>query len=188
METITKEFHQDELGQFNFLAEFAAKNKPKTILEIGSGWGLSACSFLLNCDATIVTIDPRQDLPDFDRRVKIAGVEKRITRIVGRSGKNCDSPRHKSEKFNILEGMSEKFELVYIDGSHDYEHVFYDLTHALRLSSRHILMDDYFHKENYGGSYGVSKALSQIAKDKKFSYIVHPFAHGMVEISVCKTT
>jgi predicted O-methyltransferase YrrM len=184
MEAITKEFNQDELNQYNFLADFAAKHKPETILEIGTGWGLSACAFLLNCDATLVTIDPRKELVDFDRRVKAAGIEKRITRIVGRSGKNCDNPRHQSEKYNILESISDKFDLVYIDGSHDYDDVFYDLKCSLKLSNRHIIMDDYFHRENYGGSYGVSKALSQIAKSNKFSYIVHPFAHGMVEISI----
>lgn len=184
MEAITKEFNKDELAQFNFLGGFAAKHKPNSILEVGTGWGLAACAFLLNCKSKLVTIDPRKDLPDFDRRVKVAGVDERITRIVGRSGKNCDSQRHKSEKFNILEGMSEKFDLIYIDGSHEYDDVFYDLTHALRLSNKHILMDDYFHKENYNGSYGVAKALSQIAKAKGFHYVVHPFANGMVEISL----
>lgn len=182
MDNLIKEFNQPEKEQFAFLSDFANKHQPKTILEIGTGWGLSACAFLLHCDATLITIDPRQELSDFERRTQMLKVRHRITRIVGRSGKNCPDRRYQSEKFNILETFNEKFDLVYIDGSHEFPDVQYDLNHSLKLTDKFILLDDYFHKENYGGSYGVAKAVSQIAKFKNFSYIVHPVAHGMVEI------
>lgn len=184
MDILVKEFNQPEKEQFQFLSNFAKKYNPQTVLEIGSGWGLSACAFLLNSNAILTTIDPRDRLEEFERRTKMMGVRNRITRIFGRSGKNCEDKRHQSEKFNLLESLSQKFDVVYIDGSHEYEDVFYDLTHSLNLAKKFILADDYFHKENFGGSYGVAKAISQIAKNKGFSYLVHPVAHGIVEIVI----
>jgi predicted O-methyltransferase YrrM len=183
MDNLIKEFNQPEKEQFAFLSEFAKKHQPRTILEIGTGWGLSACAFLLNSNATLVTIDPREKLEDFERRTKMVGVRDRITKVTGRSGKNCQG-RHKSEKANLLETFKQKFDLIYIDGSHEYDDVYYDVIHCLELTDKYILADDYFHKDNFGGSYGVAKAISQIAKLKNFSYLVHPVAHGMVEISL----
>ena len=184
MDILVKEFNQSEKEQFEFLSNFVKKYQPKTILEIGSGWGLSACAFLLHSSAVLTTIDPRERLEEFERRTKIMGVRNRITRIIGRSGKNCEDKRHQSSKFNLLESFMQKFDIIYIDGSHEYDDVFYDLTYSLELANKFILADDYFHRENFGGSYGVNKAISQIAKSKGFSYLVHPVAHGLVEISI----
>lgn len=184
MDILVKEFNLPEKEQFQFLSDFAKRHQPQTILEIGTGWGLSACAFLLNSNAVLTTIDPRENLEDFERRTKMVGVYDRITKITGRSGKNCTDRRHKSEKAFLLETFKQKFDLVYVDGSHEYEDVYYDIIHALELTNEFVLADDYFHKDNFGGSYGVAKAISQIAKLKNFSYIVHPVAHGMVQISL----
>lgn len=185
MDQLIKEFNKAEREQFDFLSNFIKVHQPKKILEIGTGWGLSACAFLLNNpDATLLTIDPREELNDFERRTKMMGVRNRITRIHGRSGKNCDDKRYWTKKFNILEGLTEKFDAIYIDGSHSYDDVFYDLTHSLNLIQTNgtILLDDYFHKENFTTGYGVAKATSEITKSKNIIYKVHPVAHGMAEI------
>jgi len=184
MDNLIKEFNVPEKEQFVFLSNFVAKHQPKTILEIGTGWGLSACAFLIGNNAVLTSIDPRDELKEFERRTEMMGVSHRITRMVGRSGRNCPDKRYRSELDFILEKIPTKFDLIYIDGSHEYEDVHYDLLHSLNMTDGFILLDDYFHKENFGGSYGVAKAVSQIAKLKNFSYIVHPVAHGLVEISL----
>lgn len=187
MEQLIKEFNRPEREQFSFLSNFAKLHQPKKILEIGTGWGLSACAFLLNNpEATLLTIDPRETLPDFERRTKMVGIRNRITRLHGRSGKNCENKRYWTEKFNILEDLKEKFDFIYIDGSHSYEDVFYDLKHSLNLLEEGgiILLDDYFHEENFTTGYGVAKATSELAKANNIVYIVHPIAYGLAEIKL----
>lgn len=106
--------------------------KPVKTLEIGLAYGGSAATIMrtlseVHPDGAFhhTAIDPGQ--ADFD----YAGVE-----IVKRSGF--------LEKFTLLEGSSdlvlpelvrsgEKFDLVYVDGYHIFEHVFIDMHFSLQL-------------------------------------------------------
>lgn len=158
---------------FNRLRWIVAKYKPKTILEIGSGWGLSAVSFLYKNDIRLVSIDKIGDLVDFKRRVEGMGVADRIERIVG------DSTVVLPERKNEWRG---KFDLIYIDGNHQYEGVKKDLLNSLELEPKVIVLDDFFHKNNWNGRYGITRAVIEIVKEKKLKLKVFTEANGFALI------
>lgn len=117
--------------------------KPRNTLEIGLAYGGSALAILKalaeNCGDdpySHVAIDPWQK--DFD----YAGFE-----LVKRAGF--------SEKFRAIEGSSdqvlpellrcgERFDLIYVDGSHVFENVFIDMYFGVQLLNANgvILFDD----------------------------------------------
>lgn len=71
------------------------------MLEIGSGWGISG-STMLSClpEMHLTTIDPRDDLKEFEARTKI--YKDRITKINGRSGENPLNPKYHSKISKFL--------------------------------------------------------------------------------------
>lgn len=143
--------------------EIIEEAKPVTALEVGSGWGIFAFNLLHNSEARLTTID-RADIdarPDFNRRT--AGLEDRIERIV-------------ADSMNALPEMANKglkFDLVFIDGGHDFEHCLADLEQGWKLLSPGglLLIDDIFHKNNYKfdenleHDYGVGQALWSFATE-----------------------
>jgi predicted O-methyltransferase YrrM len=179
------ELNKEEKEQVEFITDICKEFKPKKVLEIGSGWGISG-STMLSClpEMHLTTIDPRDDLKEFEARTKI--YKDRITKINGRSGENPLNPKYHSKNFKILEKLTDKFDFIYIDGSHDYKDVLYDLTQSLKLINNGglIALDDYFHKDNFGGSYGVNKAVAEVCKLNNLVFKVYPNAHGMVRINL----
>jgi len=63
------------------------------------------------------------------------------------------------------------FDMVYIDGGHSYETVYFELEYLLNNTKKncYILCDDYIH----GEAIGVKKAIDQIIKDKKLEIKIH---------------
>jgi len=158
---------------FHRLRWIVSKYKPKIILEIGSGWGLSAVSFLYKNDAKLISIDKILNLVDFQRRVEGMGVADRIERVVGDS--TIVLPQRQKE-------WQGKFDLVYVDGNHQYEGVKQDLLNVLELKPKVILMDDFFHHDNWTGRYGITKAVIEIVKEKKLRLKVFTEANGFALI------
>jgi predicted O-methyltransferase YrrM len=175
-------------SQFHCLEKIAKEVQPKRILEIGSGWGLSAVAFLRQTKATMTTIDPQPSLPEFDRRVTGMGVKKRVTRFVGRSGSPPPNPKYKNQQSNLVLKFKgkQKFDLIYVDGCHRYEEVKEDLLNCWDLVKKGgvMLLDDFFHKHNWSGKYGVARAVSEVAKEKNTQFIVYPAAHGVVRFNL----
>ena len=143
------ELNKEEKEQIEFITDICKELNPKKVLEIGSGWGISS-SAMLSClpDMHLTTIDPRDDLKEFDARTN--AYKNRITKMNGRSGDNPLNPKYHSKNFKILEKLTDKFDFIYIDGSHDYKDVLYDLTQSLKLINTGgiLALDDYFHKDN----------------------------------------
>lgn len=135
--------------------------KPKKALEIGAAWGLSTLSILLaseECHLTSVDKDSTAKAPS---EVKINGLEKRFHFI------NRDSTSY-WKKF-----PDERFDFIYIDGSHIYEDVLNDAFEAWdRLKEGGTLMfDDIVHKANKTGEYGISMATWQLIVKKNIRQI-----------------
>lgn len=163
-----KGFCPNEVEYFDFISKFTKELKPKRILEIGSGWGISACAFLLNSDATLITIDS-QDLDTMKLFVdRIEGCElwDRVEFISSRSE-------------YALPEIREHFDLVYVDGGHTYDLVKRDLELAFDMGDV-ILMDDFLHRYNWTGDYGVNKAVCEFCKENGVSFEVFPDANGFV--------
>ena len=170
--------------QVRCLESIVAEVKPQLILEIGSGWGVSAVSFLRTTKARLITIDPITNLVDFERRITSMGFKDRVKRIIGRSG--SPPPRYEKEPHHIVNTLKETFDLIFIDGSHEYAFVKEDFFNCLKIIKPKgaIVLDDFYHEHNWTGKYGVAKAVCEVAKEKKLQFRVYPAAHGIVRVDL----
>ena len=109
--------------------------QPKSILEIGVGYGYSAITFLKASEnATYLGIDNDSDTFGGDKgAVKWA---KKITKSY-----NADFLLANSRSITALPG--DFYDLIHIDGQHDGDGTFHDLELALE-KGRWILVDGYF--------------------------------------------
>lgn len=181
-EELFKELNGHEQNYFNFFEKMVAELKPKTILEVGSGWGISAVAFLYKSDAHLTTIDKVKDLPLFDARIKMFGIEDRIKQI-------------RKPSFDALREIKEQFDIVYIDGGHRYEDVVSDLDKAWGLvkAGGVMFLDDVYHYLNWrvelkketkewDAEYGVTKALLEKIKAAEKKITIYPVANGITRI------
>lgn len=169
-----EEITPEEVEIVHAYADFFNKNNLKDIdvLEIGSGWGLFARSFLDSTTGFLTTIDKKGDLPTFEKYTE--GFQDRIERLVGSS----------ADILEEFESNGVEFDVVFVDGSHVYEDVLKDLDLALVLTKKggFILVDDCGHPENFknleDGSlhYGVTKALVEMEVDFEYKAVGHGLA------------
>lgn len=136
-------------------------------LEIGCIWGVSTLSILLAQDnGILLSVDP---IPQTNPTMH-ALVEVRYNELIDR----WSSFTGKSEVF--WEQNKDKFDLIYIDGSHDYKEAHLDLFAGwVCLKKGGILLaDDYLHPHNHDNDYGVSLAVLELMQAKQ----IKPFHMG----------
>ena len=174
---------QPEEAKTNFergmlLYGLIAKNRPKTVLEIGTAEGFSALcmawSMIENdIQGKIFTIDPKKHEEKFDR--VIFTNDKRIIKEK-LSTKDIWQKYAKKEwidRIEVFSGFSHdvfmenvfpEVEFVYIDGSHVYEAVKSDFFSTLKIVSDkfQILFDDYIPNV----SEGIKKVIDEEVEGK----------------------
>lgn len=131
----------------------------KDALEIGCAWGFSTLSILLgnpNCKLLSVDPNPKTNAP----------TEVIANKLVDR----WSFYEGRSEDF--WEENTQKFDFIYIDGSHLYDDVRNDLYKAWQVLNPRgvILIDDWDHKKNINvegntTEYGVSLACWEFWRD-----------------------
>jgi predicted O-methyltransferase YrrM len=141
-----------------------ARHKPRTLLEIGSYEGASACYLIdtLARDAAIELhcVDTWEGSPEhkMDGSPPMSLVEQRFQRNTALSIQSAAHPVnlvvHKGESGVILPEliaatMQERFDLIYIDGSHRAPDVLFDAVVAFKLLKPGGLMifDDYLWRD-----------------------------------------
>lgn len=144
LHTATLEYAQEING-------VVKKYNYKQALEIGCIWGVSTITILLSGRGKLTSVDP---IPQTNPKMH-AYTEVRFNELQHR----WDYFTGRSSKF--WEQNKNKYDLIYIDGSHKYEDVKIDLDCAwICLSAGGLLLtDDYLHKYNYNSDYGVSLAV-----------------------------
>lgn len=147
--------------------EVVANHPYDKALEIGCAWGVSTLSILL--------AQPKGHLTSVDPNTHTKAPAEVMENNLPLRWKFVEA---RSE--NFWKTNREKFDLVYIDGSHLYKNVHIDLTEGWEaLNPGGLLMiDDFTHKKNreYDPTssevmYGVSLACWQLVQDKQIKDI-----------------
>jgi predicted O-methyltransferase YrrM len=168
--------HAPTFSFYTELMKLCIEFKPKNVLEIGTGWAISGSAFLESGCETLDTIDPnhaaaygRQAIAELDDHISKGQI---VTPLTARAENICPDL--------ISEGK--EYDLIFIDGSHNYEHVVVDLRYALQLVKEggKIILDDYFHINNYAPPkgpehfYGVARAAAEVLIGTKHKIEVIP--------------
>jgi len=178
------------------LASLAARGSPMRVLEIGSWVGYSTLTWVasivsFSTGGEVVCVDPLEPyFADHDnekdhQRMTAAlnnGLAKDLFEYnVSRLPKNVTVTRIAKRSTDALPALpSEAFDLVYIDGSHAYEHVKFDIDQAKRLvrDGGIVAGDD------------LDKPLSQIDEAAMLPFVDHDvipdesLPHGLVHPGV----
>lgn len=133
----------------------------KKALEIGCIWGVSTVTILLAGKGTLLSVDPiPQTNPSMHAytEVRFNELQDRWSSFEGRSNK-------------FWEQNKDKFDLIYVDGSHDYADVKLDLNAAWVCLQKGglLLTDDYLHDHNHDSDYGVSLAVLELMHSKQIT-------------------
>lgn len=185
LEKLYKTLNGGERTYFEFIENLVVQEDPKDILEIGSGWGLSAIAFLVGSGAKLVTIDKQglESLKLFKERIDLFDLWGRIVMLKGESTEILQEiPRS--------EALDKQFDIVYVDGDHGYEGAKRDIELAWpKLKEGGIMfLDDMAHYLNFitrdkeatkgEPEFGVSRAMLEwaMANEKKFDF--YPVCNG----------
>lgn len=173
---IYRNLNEKSKGLYDAISMTVEICNPNDILEIGTGWGVSAVAFLHGNNAKLITVDKISDLPEFEMRTSKAGVRDRIERIISES----------SSAMKLFREKNSRFDVVFIDGSHKYEDVKRDIGNALPLLKRGgiMMLDDVWHDHNFDGSYGVNMALKEFAMESGLSVTINPLGNGVAVIII----
>jgi hypothetical protein len=132
--------HREELA---WLAEQAARMR--SVVEIGSLHGRSAYALLDACPGPVICVDPWNDLHDtcFASFMGSVGHFPNLVPMRGFSPGILYLPEMEPH----LEGG---FDMVFVDGAHDYDSVANDISHWLPHANRLICGHDFYPDEGAG--------------------------------------
>lgn len=150
-------------GQINRLTEFVKHEGVRTVLEIGFNAGHSSEIFLSgNPDCTVVSFDLGcQDIVEVGKRFIDMEYPGRHTLILGDS--TVTVPKY------ISENPERTFDLIFIDGGHEYDVAIADIKncHALSHPSTILIVDDVVLSHPLGEYWeGPTLAVIQASKDE----------------------
>tara|TARA_Y100000996_G_C22493469_1_gene631236 strand:- start:97 stop:786 length:690 start_codon:yes stop_codon:yes gene_type:complete len=142
-------------------------SKRKDYLEIGSFEGISAMYVLENfLQLKVTCVDAWSDKTDGNQDLNIQLVEKNFDL-------NTEKYKNRIEKLKCLskdffKKNTDTFDIIYIDGSHKADDVFYDCTNAWEILRKDglLILDDYFWngypKIEDNTAYGIKNFLKKI--------------------------
>lgn len=169
---IEKQLEHKETGElFKCVFDIAKRVDPKNTLEIGVAWAITTIAILSASETQLLSID-KGHYQNTEDQVAWHGFGPRWQYIIEASQ-------------SFLAYHTGRYELIVIDGSHYYEDVKSDLNNSLSLLAPggSIVVDDYSHKYNVDGDYGVTQAVNEFVTKNKLEMKLHKYAHGIVEIT-----
>ena len=146
------------------LRKFAKGREQIRYLEIGAyeGRNLAFMDWLLPGRLDVTVIDPWFD-EDLNPEEKYHAVEPRFRRNTAKLGFRSLKTRKGFSTYELPRMLEagDKFDLIYIDGSHTALAVMIDLAYCASLLSVGglMVMDDYWHQESEIGGPGVKQAV-----------------------------
>jgi predicted O-methyltransferase YrrM len=161
--------HELTKGYYDTLVKIIKECKPKTVLEIGTGWGISGSAFLENGVERLITVDATTDPDYYHTAQDEIDTHKKQGQVV-------DYNRMKSSEF--FSENEDTFDMIFIDGDHGYKGCKEDLVASLQFlnSGGVIVMDDFLHKGNYieGNECRVNQAAREVLLANDLSAIIMP--------------
>lgn len=149
--------HELTKGYHDGLVELIKLYKPETVLEIGTGWGISGSAFMDNGVKLLVTVDASNDLDYLNVAAK--EIETHV-----KEGQDVEFNLMKSSDFFAKDNR--RYDMVFIDGDHSHDGAKEDLLAALLCvkPGGKIVMDDYLHIGNHieGNECRVAQAAREV--------------------------
>ena len=152
--------------------------RPKHVLEIGTYTGYSAICLAqgLQDDGVLHTIDINEELQDMSfRYICDAGLKDKIVQHIG-------------DAKELIPGMHEKFDLVFIDADKQNYHLYYDLVFDKVPIGGFILADNVLfdgdvilpEKEQSNNARAIHAFNEKIRKDKRIEHVLLPVRDGIM--------
>lgn len=131
----------------------------KKALEIGCMWGVSTLAILLAGKGTLLSVDSSDGTH--------AGDE------VWRNGLGPRWSFRLSRSDRFFGQNKDDFDLIYVDGSHEYKDVKNDLFQAWNILRPKglLFLDDFVHPANLTGEYGVAMAAWELIKENHITEV-----------------
>lgn len=156
-----------------FLHDFKSKNNK--ILEIGSFEGISAIYFIKNFQNSYLTcVDPFTGSDEHDYIKDKNILEKNFDFNLNEFNDKFEKVKNKSENyFNSNQNM---FDIIYIDGSHEYFDVYNDAISSFKFCKKGgcLIFDDYFwtfYKNEKNPLLAINKFYSENKKSLKLLFL-----------------
>lgn len=144
------------------------------VLEVGTAWGISGRAFVEHPSVkSLTTIDPLHNARDCAKGVNEIMLAQHTPGMV-----TLMTERNQTALPKLFEDQKQ-FDVVYIDGSHDYRDVAFDTEWCERLSKRWIIFDDFLHIKNLdpgkdGDYYGVIRAVREMLLNSGYQAVIWP--------------
>lgn len=116
-----KTFENNTIGLYHLIRRYI--NEETVMLEIGSFSGVSSELFALHAKS-IVCVDPYESYPEIDYE-SILSAEKQFAEMMSNYLNITKIKLKSNDAISLFE--DETFDLIYIDGAHDYENVSKDI-------------------------------------------------------------
>lgn len=135
------------LKNIPFIVYFIENKKDKKILEIGSYEGLSSCFFLdYYAKSYLVCVDPFIEPNEEYYNQNFSITEKNFDYNLKKYSSRFKKIRLKSEDFFKDLPIEEKFDIIFIDGEHNADVVYFDAINSWKHLKKggYLIFDDFF--------------------------------------------
>jgi predicted O-methyltransferase YrrM len=170
--------------QGSFLKMISQMIQPKRILEIGTYTGYSAICLAqgLTDSGILHTIDINEELEDMCFRYFCkAGLEEKIKQHIGKAAE-------------IIPGLNEKFDLVFIDADKKGYSQYYDLVFDKLPIGGYIIADNVLYdgevilseEEQSGNAKAIHAFNEKVRNDKRVEHVLLPIRDGLMLVRKIK--
>jgi len=129
------------------IQDICDKTNPSSILELGFNRGTSSLMWLMCSSAKLVSTDRYEKLKsveliqsEFPNRFEFVHINH--DDLLDKKNEWCD-----------------KFDLIFIDGGHQFKDVYRDIVNSLKLNPTYIALDDYYHPAHQSD---IQKAVKEV--------------------------